>query len=97
MGVQTMQKPSKEYLLKIHGRYMDCPTCDAYMIPDTEDYIKQYKGQELVIRNFPVFKCQCVGCQEVIYGSGDLYKMVSYVKKQYDRDGSLVFDANEIK
>jgi YgiT-type zinc finger domain-containing protein len=97
MGVQAMPKPSKEYLLNIHERYMDCPACDGYMIPSTEDYIKQYKGQQLVIHNFPIFKCQCVGCQEVVYGTGDLYKYVRYAKKYFDSSGTLTFDANEIK
>jgi YgiT-type zinc finger domain-containing protein len=92
-----MQKPRKDYLLQVHDRYMDCPTCDGYMVPSTEDYIKKYKGHELVIRNLPIFKCECIGCKEVMYGSGDLYKIISYAKKQFDNHGMLVFNANDSK
>jgi YgiT-type zinc finger domain-containing protein len=88
---------NKDYLLQIHDRYMDCPTCDGYMIPDTDTYTKQYKGQDLKIYNLPILKCQCVGCQEVVYGSGSLIKYIRFAKSQYDQLGTVSFDVNKIK
>jgi hypothetical protein len=88
---------NKDYLLQLHDRYMNCPTCDAYMVPDTETYIKNYKGIELKIHNFPILKCQCIGCSEVLYGSGSLMKYIRFAKAQYDEFGTVSFDVQEIR
>jgi hypothetical protein len=65
-------------------------------LPTPDTYVSNYKGMELTLHNFPAMKCQCVGCQEIVYGSGSLIKNVRFAKSQYDQYGIRSIDVNEI-